>query len=65
MELRKAEWKCNILAEIDEDFWHVVDDLEQRYATQVRVTVVRPVISGGAGAQRIVLAEGERVSPLS
>jgi hypothetical protein len=60
IELRKAERKCNILAEIEEDFRHVIDDLERRYETNIRVQVIRPVIGGSAGPERIILAEVHR-----
>ncbi|MBV8827976.1 MAG: hypothetical protein JO108_01975 [Acidobacteriaceae bacterium] len=56
-ELHNAERKCNILAEIQEDFSHVVDGLEQTYRANIRVTVIRPVIGGGAGPERILLSE--------
>lgn len=61
MELRKAEKKCNILAELEEDFRHVIDKLEERYGVKVRVQVIRPVVSGGAGPERIVISEIEEV----
>jgi hypothetical protein len=60
IELLKAEEKCTILAEIDKDFRHVIDDLEQRYETNIRVQIIRPVIGGGAGAERIILVEVQR-----
>ena len=60
-ELRNAERKCNILAEVEENFRHVVDDLERIYKTNIRVQVIRPVIGGGAGSERIVLTEIQRV----
>ena len=56
LELRKAEKKCNILAEIGEDFRHVIDNLEQRYGVKVRVQVIRPVVGGGAGSERIIIS---------
>lgn len=59
-ELRKAERKCNILAEIQEDFRHVIDNLERRYGSNIRVQVIRPVIGGGAGPERIILVEVHR-----
>jgi hypothetical protein len=58
-ELRKAERKCNILSEIDEDFRHVVDDLERKYEAIVDVLIIRPVVGGGVGPVRIVLSELE------
>jgi hypothetical protein len=56
-ELQNAERKCNILAEIEEDFSHVIDGLEQTYRANIRVTVIRPVTGGGAGPERILLSE--------
>jgi hypothetical protein len=60
IELRKAEEKCTILAEIEEDFRHVIDDLERRYETNIRAQIIRPVIGGGAGPERIILVEVQR-----
>jgi hypothetical protein len=60
-ELRKAERKCNILAEIDEDFSHVIEDLERRYKADIRVQVIRPVVGGGVGSEQIILTEVESV----
>lgn len=57
LELRKAEKKCNILAELEEDFRHVIDKLEERYGVKVRVQVIRPVVGGGAAPERIVISE--------
>ena len=59
LELRKAEGKCNILSEIEEDFRHVIDDLQRTYDANIRVQVIRPVIGGGVGPERIILAEIE------
>jgi hypothetical protein len=56
-DLQNAERKCNILAEIEEDFSHVIDGLEQTYRANIRVTVIRPVIGGGTGPERILLSE--------
>jgi len=56
LELRKAEKKCTILAELDEDFRHIVDNLERRYGVKVRVQVIRPVIGGGTGSERILIS---------
>jgi hypothetical protein len=58
-ELRRAETKCNILARIEEDFRHVIADLERRYETQIRIDVIRPIFGGGAGPKHIVLQELE------
>jgi hypothetical protein len=58
-ELRKAETKCNILSHIEEDFRHVITDLERRYQTQIRIDVIRPIFGGGAGLKQIVLQELE------
>jgi hypothetical protein len=56
LELRRAEKKCNILAELDEDFGHVIDKLERRYGVKIRVQVIRPVVGGGAGPERIIIS---------
>ncbi len=61
LELRKAEKKCNILAELDEDFRHVIDKLERRYGVKLRVQVIRPVVGGGAGPERIIISAIEEV----
>jgi hypothetical protein len=60
-ELQKAEKKCNILAELDEDFRHVIDNLERRYGVKLHVQVIRPVVGGGAGSERIVISVIEEV----
>ncbi len=56
LELRKAEKKCNILAELDEDFRYIIDNLERRYDVKLHVQVIRPVVGGGAGSERILLS---------
>lgn len=61
VELRKAETTCNILAELDEDFRHIIDSLERRYGVKVRVQVIRPVVGGGAGPERIIISVIEEV----
>jgi hypothetical protein len=62
-ERRDAETKCNILAEIDEDFAHIIDRLQRKYQANIRVTVIRPVIAGSAGPERIILEEVEKLAP--
>jgi hypothetical protein len=62
-ELQNAERKCNILAEIDEDFAHIIDRLQRKYQANIRVTVIRPVIAGSAGPERIILEEVEKLAP--
>lgn len=59
-EVRNAERRCNILSEIQEDFRHVIDDLERRYGAMIRVQIIRPIAGGGAGRERILLSEVER-----
>jgi hypothetical protein len=61
LELRKAEKKCTILAELEEDFRHIIDNLERRYGVKVRVEVIRPVVGGGAGSERILLSAIQEV----
>ncbi|HEX4166428.1 MAG TPA: hypothetical protein VHZ55_13250 [Bryobacteraceae bacterium] len=61
-ELLDAEKKCNILAEIGEDFSHVIEALMSQYDASIHVEVIRPVIGGGAGPERIVLTETERLN---
>ncbi|HTU47098.1 MAG TPA: hypothetical protein VMF91_18700, partial [Bryobacteraceae bacterium] len=61
LELRKAEKKCTILAELEEDFRHIIDNLERRYRVKVRVQVIRPVVGGGAGSERIIISVIEEV----
>jgi hypothetical protein len=61
-ELQDAEKKCNILAEIGEDFSHVIEALMRQYDASVRVQVIRPVIGGGAGSEQIILTEIERLN---
>jgi hypothetical protein len=61
LELQNAERKCNILSEIEEDFHHVIRDLERRYGAVIRVQIIRAIVGGGAGRQRVVLSEVERV----
>jgi hypothetical protein len=56
LELRKAEKKCTILAELDEDFRHIIDNLERRFGVKVHVQVIRPVVGGGAGSERILIS---------
>jgi hypothetical protein len=60
-ELREAERKCNMLADIGEGYLHIIDDLERRYNAEVRVQIIRPVVGGGAGPRRIILVQIERV----
>jgi hypothetical protein len=60
-ELRKAEKKCTILVELEEDCRHIIDNLERRYGAKVRVQVIRPVVGGGAGPERIVISAIEEV----
>lgn len=56
-ELLRAEKKCNVLAEIQESFQHVIDDLERRYDAVVRAQIIRPVVGGGAAEERVMLTE--------
>ncbi len=56
-ELVSVGKKCTILAELKEDYRHVIEALERRYEVLVSVQVVRPVIGGGAGPEQIVLSE--------
>jgi hypothetical protein len=60
-ELREAERKCNTLADIGEDYLHIIDNLERRYSAEVRVQIIRPVVGGGAGPKRIILVQIERI----
>jgi len=56
-ELLGAGRKCTILAEIKEDYRHVIEALERHYEVAVSVQVVRPVVGGGAGLEQILLFE--------
>lgn len=56
-QLHRAEAKCNALLEVQEDYGHVISDLEKNYRTRVRQHRVRQIVGGGAGPQRIVLEE--------
>ena len=61
-ELQDAEKKCNVLAEIGEDFSHVIEALMLQYGASVRVQVIRPIIGGGVGPEQIILTEVERLN---
>lgn len=58
-ELYTAQRKCTILAEIKEDYQHVIRALEAKYGVAVRVQTVRPVIGGAVGSEKILLSEME------
>jgi hypothetical protein len=58
-ELHRVETKCNILSLVEEDFRHVIADVERRYQTQIQVSVIRPIFGGGAGPRHIILQELE------
>jgi hypothetical protein len=62
LELLNAEHKCNMLAEIDESFQYIIENLERRFGVNVRVQMIRPVIGGGAGQKQIILSEIHNVS---
>lgn len=59
-ELISAERKCTLLAELKEDYRHIIEALERNYGVTVSVQIVRPVIGGGTGPQRLLLFETER-----
>lgn len=51
-----------MLAQMAENFQHIVDDLEHKYGVDVRVQIIRPVIGGGAGQERVILTEIQKAS---
>ena len=56
-ELHRAESKCNALLDLQEDYQHVVSELEGNYSTRVRENHIRQIVGGGAGPEQIVLEE--------
>lgn len=56
-ELHRTETKCNTLLDLEEDYQHVISDLERSYRTRVREHHVRQIVGGGAGPEQIVLEE--------
>jgi hypothetical protein len=56
-ELHRTEAKCNALLGLQEDYRHVISDLEKSYRTRVREHHVRQIVGGGAGPEQIVLEE--------
>jgi hypothetical protein len=56
-ELHRTEAKCTALLGLQEDYRHVIRDLEQNYGASVREQPVRRIVGGGAGPEEILLEE--------
>jgi hypothetical protein len=56
-ELHRTEAKCNTLLGLQEDYRHVISDLEKNYSARVRERHVRQIVGGGAGPEQILLEE--------
>ena len=56
-ELHRTEAKCTALLGLQEDYRHLIRDLEQNYGRSIREQHVRRIVGGSAGVEEILLEE--------